>query len=427
VTYDKNRSDGGFDGLGYTLPGELFPREITTENVMFRLGSSKRGKNNVLACRGQEIIIPEGGFTRMYILANSVDGDTVGKFEVDGKEVAIQVQDYHDNIAQWDSRISSGQFSHDLAMMEPAYIKRDPIAWVGTHRHSKDGGNEACEYCYMFKYLIDLPRNAQTLKLPDNDKIRIFAISAANNPNADTVPVQPLYDEAAGLSVSIKTNDRIFIDYMTIPVRCRIQDAEIRYTLDGSEPTRESKLYNAPITISGTTILKAKAFTEEGEESSTVYGRFSKAQPREPVGVDNLKAGIDFEYYEGAWEVLPDFSSLTPKKSGKADTVSLTPRLREEDYGLRYKGYVKIDKDKVYTFYTKSDDGSKLYIGDEEVVDNDGLHGAELQKGSIALKAGFHPIRIDFFQHKGDEFLEAGIMGAGKNNVPFEDAMLFSP
>jgi len=75
----------------------------------------------------------------------------------------------------------------------PGFIKRAPIAWYSNHRHSADGKNEAYSYSYLFAYAIDLPAGATTLTLPDNDKIRVLAVTVANEPSHIS-PAAPLYD-----------------------------------------------------------------------------------------------------------------------------------------------------------------------------------------------------------------------------------------
>ncbi len=59
----------------------------------------------------------------------------------------------------------------------------------------------------------------------------------------------------------------------------------------------------------------------------------------------------------------------------------------------------------MWTFGLESDDGSRLWIGDQLVVDNDGLHGAEQQRSSIALEAGFHSIDVRWFNASGGAVL----------------------
>ena len=146
---------------------------------------------------------------------------------------------------------------------------------------------------------------------------------------------------------------------------------------------------------------------------------------RNPDKFINTAAGLDYAYYEGAWNLLPDFNALTPAETGTVANFDLSPKNRTDNYAFRYTGYVQVPADGRYTFYTSSDDGSKLYIGDQEVVNNDGLHGMVEKSGTIALKAGLHAITVSFFEQGGGEGLEVRYAGPnlGKQLVP--DAALF--
>ena len=68
----------------------------------------------------------------------------------------------------------------EMVGLTPGYIKPAPVAWFASHRHASDGANEAYAYSYLFAYEIDAPSNARTLTLPNNDKIRILAVSVAD-------------------------------------------------------------------------------------------------------------------------------------------------------------------------------------------------------------------------------------------------------
>ena len=73
------------------------------------------------------------------------------------------------------------------------FIKRAPLAWFASHRHTPAGTNDAYAYSYLFAYTIDIPANARTLTLPNNDNVRIFAITGSDERLA-VRPAQPLYD-----------------------------------------------------------------------------------------------------------------------------------------------------------------------------------------------------------------------------------------
>jgi alpha-mannosidase len=81
----------------------------------------------------------------------------------------------------------------EMTGLTPGFIKRAPVAWFASHRHDTDGTNEPYAYSYLFAYVIDLPAGASTLTLPDNDRIRILAITVADEPNR-LQPAHPLYD-----------------------------------------------------------------------------------------------------------------------------------------------------------------------------------------------------------------------------------------
>ena len=132
---------------------------------------------------------------------------------------------------------------------------------------------------------------------------------------------------------------------------------------------------------------------------------------REPENPANTTGGIDYKYYEGSWNALPNFDALTPVKSGVSSDVNLSVRNRDQNYGLRYTGYVSVPADGTYTFYTSSDDGSKLLIGTTEVVNNDGNHGTQERSGTIGLKAGVHALTILFYQGGSEQALTVSYSG----------------
>jgi alpha-mannosidase len=81
----------------------------------------------------------------------------------------------------------------ELVRITPGFIKRAPLAWYASHQHTADGAFEPYAYSYLFAYAIDVPANARTLTMPNNDKIRIRALTVADE-GGQIRPVQPLYD-----------------------------------------------------------------------------------------------------------------------------------------------------------------------------------------------------------------------------------------
>jgi hypothetical protein len=138
------------------------------------------------------------------------------------------------------------------------------------------------------------------------------------------------------------------------------------------------------------------------------------------VNPSNTVNGLDYKYYEGSWSVLPAFNSLTAVKTGTVNNFDITVGNRADQIGFSFTGFITVPADGVYTFYTTSDDGSKLLIDNVEVVDNDGLHGSQERSGTIGLKAGKHAINGLFFEQGGGEVFTVSYEGAGvtKQQIP---------
>ncbi len=130
--------------------------------------------------------------------------------------------------------------------------------------------------------------------------------------------------------------------------------------------------------------------------------------------------GLNYEYYEGTWDSLPDFNSLTPTATGTAHNFDIGLRQQDDYFAFRFTGYINIQTGGEYTFYTNSDEGSKLYIDDALVVDNDGLHGTQERSGIVSLAAGKHLIVVTYFEKTGSQDLTVSFAGPGisKEQIP---------
>jgi len=135
--------------------------------------------------------------------------------------------------------------------------------------------------------------------------------------------------------------------------------------------------------------------------------------------------GLAYDYYEGSFTVLPNFGGLTPVETGSVTNISLAPRNRNDQFAFRFRGCIEIASAGSHTFYTSSDDGSKLYIGGVQVVDNDGLHGPQERSGTITLSPGLHAFTTTFFEQGGGEQLEARWEGPGISKQLVPDDVLF--
>lgn len=108
------------------------------------------------------------------------------------------------------------------------------------------------------------------------------------------------------------------------------------------------------------------------------------------------KNSVDYSFYEGAWNSMPDFNELTPSSTGNARTISATISGKSTDnYGIRYEGYILAPETGEYTFYLRADDGASFSVDGIHIVSN---QVQDETNGVIRLEAGYHPFIMDFFE-----------------------------
>lgn len=217
------------------------------------------------------------------------------------------------------------------------------------------------------------------------------------------------------------TAQTIFLQQHTVGMSAPFTGLNLHYTLDGSEPTPASPRYVAPFQISATTTVKARFFSKDGQAQSETWEKtYTKTVPANPVVVKGAKPGLKYRYYEGTFNQLPNFSTLQPTRSGVATDwdVAKIAEPRIDHYAVVYEGYLEIPADGLYTLYTYSDDGSKLFLHNQLVVDNDGSHSAAAKRGDVALKKGFHPIRVEYFEDFLGQELQIGLLDGNGQRQP---------
>jgi alpha-mannosidase len=226
---DGAETKTGFDAAGRNLPGEMLPTTLPFGAITFRLRPTWMDRPNAMVARGQVIPLPAGKFNRVYLLA-AADGDQRGTFHLGNRGVELNIQDWQGYIGQWDTRTwilhsveiatpaepasddhswraertrrirayaqehgSITRIKPEYTGLKPGFIKPAPVAWYASHLHTAQGANGPYAYCYLFAYSLDVPDGATTLTLPNNEKIRILAITVADQTGA-LRPAQPLVD-----------------------------------------------------------------------------------------------------------------------------------------------------------------------------------------------------------------------------------------
>ena len=200
----------------------------------------------------------------------------------------------------------------------------------------------------------------------------------------------------------------LFTEPIAVALATTTSGAEIRYTLDGSEPTETSALYAAPVPVDRSLTLKAKGFKPGAAPSRTLTLEAEKAVFRKgaPAGETATRPGVAYSYYEGVFACVNDIRKGKYVSSGTMPAPSIAQAPQEDHFAYVFTGLILIPERGVWEFMTKSDDGSVLTIGDRKVVDNDGSHASVMATGRVALEAGLHPYTLLYFEdYEGQDLL----------------------
>ncbi|MDX2180021.1 MAG: PA14 domain-containing protein [Bryobacteraceae bacterium] len=105
---------------------------------------------------------------------------------------------------------------------------------------------------------------------------------------------------------------------------------------------------------------------------------------------------------------LDILTSLKPVGSIYTHTLNIPPQDfsfgfpgvtdRFEWFAVDYRGKFWIETPGMYRFRLVSDDGALLFIDDQLIVDNDGVHSPAVRLASLRLSGGMHTIRVAYFQ-----------------------------
>ena len=221
--------------------------------------------------------------------------------------------------------------------------------------------------------------------------------------------------------VAIAPQATTFVSGQTITLTCATAGAEIRYTLDGSDPTLTSPLYRGPMTVTESTVVKARALrpgltamptTLSGTHASVVTrADFTRADLLSAVTPPKTVAGLRFETAVGRWQDLVMRRELLPVLSrGIADQLFAPPsRVDAPTWSVRYHGWIDVPADGVYTLHApKESYMPNIMAGYELVVRVAGhewypattVHG--LGTWSLALRKGPHPFEVVYADLRGD-------------------------
>ena len=176
---------------------------------------------------------------------------------------------------------------------------------------------------------------------------------------------------------------------------------------------------------SGNFYLHAIAYDDQGNAGISGDLNINIFGYRTPENPAQVRPGIMYGYFEGDWSTLPDFAFLSENKKDTVNNFIIDNPLSQDHFAFRFSGYIAIREKGSYKFYTSSDDGSQLYIGNRLVVENDGVHSVRERSGSVLLDSGLHYIEVRMFDAEGHDYLAVNYEGPWIPKQAIPDSLLF--
>lgn len=322
------------------------------------------------------------------------------------------------------------------------------LPWGRCTQRALDGGSGTRLYLFVF----DRPRDGR-LRLPGlvSDATHAFVLGTEPRVPLDTardedaivvtMPADRSVGPCAVISLDLRgpalvvapptitAPSTTFVGTARVEVGGAAPGEIIRYTLDGREPSAVSPEAQGSITIDRSCTVSARIFDGDAPRSGTAVRTFTRATPRlavdRPVGPSPGWRATLFE--RDRFQRIGDLNGATISGSLVVPSLSLDRRPRDEHFAMVFEGFVRVPREGVWRFWLECDDGAVLRIGDSVVVDNDGLHEARWRDGEVALAAGLHAIRVEYFNAGGARTLSLDWEGPGIARQRLPDAAIAWP
>lgn len=205
--------------------------------------------------------------------------------------------------------------------------------------------------------------------------------------------------------------DRLTLDReIRVPLGQAVRGT-VRYTVDGTEPTPAAMNYSGPLELDledGPVTVSARVFTADGAPGPVRRATFARTTLRPAALVDApLEPGFTVDQFSGAFRRVADMERRGQElvRREKVEAVALPDWVPAEGFGLRFRGYLSVPEDGVYTFRVTSDDGAVLRFAGAPVVDHDGPHAVSSREAQVGLARGLHPLELMYFQAGGGKAL----------------------
>lgn len=245
---------------------------------------------------------------------------------------------------------------------------------------------------------------------------KIRAVSSSGRspyaPSAETVlEVATQADVQAPAAPANLTFRRIGVDRILLRWEPATDDSGVARYIIVSTDTMSTGAPDTTIVVTGLEVDKIIEFKVAAVDVSGNISSFGNT-----VSVNTGVYGLFYEHSPGDWTSLDSIDYSRPEHFGSVGNFSLAPRVQEDFYYFRFDGYLFITNPGEYQFRLSSDDGSRMVLNGNRIVNNDGVHELRtVTSAAQSLSEGPQRITVDFFDYSGEDSLLVEMHGPDTN------------
>jgi hexosaminidase len=279
---------------------------------------------------------------------------------------------------------------------------------TGYHIKSEDAHRIIGVQANLWSETIPTEARADYMILPRMTALSEVGWTYRNLYNSYTNRLRQHYPRLDNLGILYRLPDleglfesNVFVTPRRFFVSSPLPYFKVRYSTDGTLPESSSPVLSDSIDISGPMQLKLALFAPNGHRGDIYTLNFSKTAYQKALSpAARTLPGLHCAIYNGNYSNTGQIQG-PPSKTLTVKGISVPQPAPGKTFGLKFNGYIAVPATGIYSFYLNCNDGGALWIGDEKIIDNDGLHQDRERGGQIALEKGMHPIRLEFFDAGG--------------------------
>ncbi|OAQ39933.1 beta-N-acetylhexosaminidase [Pedobacter psychrophilus] len=229
------------------------------------------------------------------------------------------------------------------------------------------------------------------------------------------------------------TSINVINDSYNFDFKPSVNGAKVYYTIDGYEPNETTTLYTQPFKVNvpkgEMRPVKARVITPLGKKSVvTTTLLFNRDTLKADDSGNNKNQGaLKYYYLPGKFKNTLEIDTNLATKKGLTSQISFTKVSgKAREYGIVFTGFINVNENANFEFSLYSDDGSRLYIDDELIIDNDGKHARFERSAGVALQSGLHKIKVLYFDDGPGSTLQVSVKGTDGKKIEIPSVMLYN-